>query len=210
MKGTASQQFVPIKSIRDGVILLDNGEYRAILMTNSLNIALKGEDEQMAILTQFQNFFNSLDFPIQIFVQSRRADIGPYIEMLQDRLKIVQEELLKLQIIEYIDYVRTFSEETNIMEKSFFVVVPYVPAIVGGGANGGLLSSLSVGGVGDKAARELKNFEEIKRQVGDRVAVVSMGLSRCGLRVEQLRTEEAIELFYELYNPGTESKAIIN
>ncbi len=207
MLGTASQKFIPIKTIRDGLLILNNNEYRAVLMTNSLNLALKGEDEQTAIIKQFQAFFNSLDFPVQIFVQSRRADITPYIALLNDRIKSAEGELLKLQIVEYIDYIRTFSESINLMTKHFFVVVPYVPATISSFSEASS-SLFSFGKKEQLLSEESKNFGEIRQQMLERVSVVTEGLSRCGLHVSQLGTEELIELFYELFNPGDESKSV--
>ncbi len=207
MLGTASQKFIPIKTIRDGLLILNNNEYRAVLMTNSLNLALKGEDEQTAIIKQFQSFFNSLDFPVQIFVQSRRADISPYIALLNDRIKSAEGELLKLQIVEYIDYIRTFSESINLMTKHFFVVVPYVPATISSFSDASS-SLFSFGKKEQLLSEESKNFGEIRQQMLERVSVVTEGLTRCGLHVSQLGTEELIELFYELFNPGDESKSV--
>lgn len=208
MKGSASQSFVPIKNIRDGLIELENGEYRCVIMTNSLNLSLKGEDEQTAILSQFQNFLNSLEFSIQIFVKSRRMDIAPYIKLLEDRLKVAEGELIKLQIAEYINYIKTFTDETNIMSKQFFVVIPYTPAIISGGSS---IPNLSFGG--DKPAADAKSevlFQEIYRQMEQRVQVVSSGLTRSGLRVERLESDEVVELFYNIFNPNAEYKAVIN
>lgn len=207
MLGTASQKFIPIKTIRDGLLILNNNEYRSVLMTNSLNLALKGEDEQTAIIKQFQAFFNSLDFPVQIFVQSRRSDIGPYIALLNDRVKSAEGELLKLQIVEYIDYIKTFSESINLMTKHFFVVVPYVPATISSFSEASS-SLFSFGKKEEKLSEENKNFSEIRQQMLERVSVVTEGLTRCGLHVSTLGTEELIELFYELFNPGDESKSV--
>lgn len=186
MLGTPSQNLIPIKQIHDDVVILDDGSLRALIITNSINLSLKSDDEQMAVLSQFQNFLNSLDFNIQIMCRSRRADIEPYIELLNDSLKKTNNELIKLQIIEYIDYIRTFTESTNIMEKEFFVVIPYKPAIISD-----------------------RDFEKNKRLLMQRVEVVVSGLSRCGLKSELLDTENLIALYYELYNPGSESEAIV-
>lgn len=206
MQGSASQGFVPIKNIRDGLIELQNGEYRAVLMTNSLNLSLKGEDEQTAILTQFQNFLNSLEFSVQIFVKSRRMDIEPYIKLLEERLAVAEGELIKLQITEYISYIKTFSEETNIMSKQFFVVVPYTPAVI----NQSSVPSLPFGNSDALAAKADAAFQEVYRQMEQRILVVSSGLTRTGLRVERLQSDEVVSLFYSLFNPGSEHKAIIN
>jgi hypothetical protein len=202
MKGSPSQQFVPIKTIRDGIIFLGNNEYRALIMVSSLNLSLKGEEEQEAILSQFQNFFNSLDFPIQIFCKSRRVDITPYIMSLEDRLRNVDNPLLKLQIVEYIAYIKSFTQDTNIMNKQFYVVVPYTSSIASGAKN--LFSFGSV----DKNEANLA-FENAAQQIGERVSMIRSGLGRCGLKTTELDTEASIQLFYELFNPGKESKALV-
>lgn len=209
MKGEASQKFVPIKTIHDGVVELDDGSYVMILITNSLNLALKSADEQSAIISQFQNFFNSLDFSMQIFVKSRRTNIDGYIASLQERLKVIDGELLKLQTSEYIDYIRNFVAEVNIMEKQFFVIVPYTPAITGSKSIGGI-SSMFGGANTSNVAGSLSNLEKIEQQLEERVSVVISGLSRCGLKLKKLETEEIVELFYGIFNPGAEAKTLIN
>lgn len=184
--GIPTQDFIPIESIRDGIVLLKNGEYRAILITSSINLSLKSSDEQGAIYLQFQNLLNSLDFPLQIFTQSRRLDIKPYIKLLEKRRSEVKEDLLKVQIAEYIDFVQRFTDESNIMTKHFFVVVPYAPVMPQTNKNVPL----------DDA------FEQIKIQMSQRVNVIISGLNRFGVRSSMLTTEQAIELFYKEFNPG--------
>jgi hypothetical protein len=125
-----TQSFVPIQEVRDGIIILKDGSMRAILMTSSVNFALKSEEEQKSIIYQFQNFLNSLNFDMQIFVQSRNLDIRPYVSLLQDRLKVQTDDLMKIQIKEYILFVKSFTEQANIMTKRFFIVVPYTPVSV--------------------------------------------------------------------------------
>ena len=125
----ASQDFVPIKEIRDGIVTLKDGSLRAILIASSINFALKSEDEQNAIISQFQNFLNSLEFSIQIFIQSRELDIRPYIALLERRYQDTTNELMQIQIREYIEFIKNFVEVSNIMTKNFFIVVPYSPAI---------------------------------------------------------------------------------
>lgn len=200
MKGFASQKFVPIKSIRDGIVTLDNNEYRAVIMVSSLNLSLKGEDEQAAILSQFQNFFNSLDFPIQIYSKSRRADIEPYLKSLEERVRQVSGELLKLQIVEYIEYIKSFTSESNIMNKQFYVIIPYNAATI---SSGGMMS------FGGNKGSDLDNFYKIKEQIMQRVSQVKSGLSRCGLKTTDMDTEALIELYYSILNPGGESRGII-
>ena len=125
----AAQDFVPIKEIRDGIIILKDGSMRAIVMASSVNFALKGADEQQAIIMQFQSFLNGLDFSIQISIQSRKLDIRPYIAMLEGRYKDELGDLMKMQIREYIQFVNNFVEQTSIMTKTFFVVIPFSPNV---------------------------------------------------------------------------------
>lgn len=204
-----TQNFVPIQEIRDGVVILKSGGMRSMVLATSLNFALKSADEQGAILLQFQNFLNSLDFSIQIFVQSKKLDIRPYIALLEDRYKDQPTELMKIQVREYIEFIRTFVETTNIMSKSFFVVVPYDPPIMTGGKNP--LAS-AFGGKKKTAAENTatadQKFQEYRSQLEQRVAVVSQGLVRCGIRTAELGTEEVVELFYKLFNPGETEKPI--
>ena len=125
----ATQEFVPIKEVRDGVVILKDGGMRAILLCSSLNFSLKSEDERNAILLQFQDFLNSLDFSVQILVQSRKLDIRPYIALLEGQETKQTNNLLKIQVRAYIEFIKKFTEDANIMTKHFFIVVPYSPAI---------------------------------------------------------------------------------
>lgn len=206
-----TQEFVPIKEVRDGVVILKDGSFRAVVMVSSLNFALKSEDMQQAIILQFQNFLNSLDFSIQIFVESRRLDIRPYLALLEDRYKAQTSDLMKVQTREYIGFIKAFTESTSIMSKTFFVVTPYSPAIISRTKEGGLSSLLSKLPLPKKAvapATEVAAFEEYRAQILERVAVVEQGLTRCGLRTALLGTEEIIELFYKIFNPGETEKPI--
>lgn len=201
--GRASQDFVPIQEIRDGVVILKNGELRTVLMVSSVNFALKSEDEQTAILLQFQNFLNSLDFHVQLFIQSRRLDIRPYLHTLEARLVEQTNELLRIQTREYIEFIRKFTESVDIMSKSFFVVVPYSPPINLGQAGGGLLSKLPLVGSKKPTTTDASlTFSENRTQLDQRAAVVEQGFSRIGLRVVQLGTEELVELYFKIFNPG--------
>ncbi len=208
-KSQTTQSFVPIQEVRDGVVVLKNGDMRALILASSLNFALKSQDEQSSIMLQFQNFLNSLDFPIQIFVQSKKLDIRPYIALLEGRYKEQLTELMKIQVREYIEFIKTFVESTNIMSKSFFVVIPYDPAMVSSSNNP--MSSLLPGKKKDAKARAEsadQQFQEYRSQLEQRVAVVEQGLVRCGIRAAELGTEEVVELFYKLFNPGETEKPI--
>ncbi|MFA4890156.1 MAG: TraC family protein [Candidatus Paceibacterota bacterium] len=206
----STQDFIPIKEIRDGVVILKDGSMRMIIMTSSLNFALKSADEQSAIIMQYQNFLNSLDFPIQFFIESRKLDIGPYLSTLQDAEKEQPNELLKIQTREYIEFIKNFVKMSNTVAKSFYVVVPYS---MGGvsiktGPLGGVLSSLGLGGKNTATEKKDIQFEEMKAQLQQRASVVQSGLTRTGVRTVALDTEELIELFYKLFNPGGLEKGI--
>ena len=201
----ATQDFVPIKEVRDGIVILKDGSMRAILMASSLNFALKSTDEQIAILAQFQNFLNSLEFSIQIFIQSRNLDIRPYLGLLEDRYKEQSSELMRIQTREYIEFIKSFTEGANIMTKHFFIVIPYATSVIA--RKKGLLSGLS--GRGKQTTEEKSaTFEESRSQIEQRISVVEQGLSRTGVRIANLGTEEIIELFYRQFNPGEMSKPI--
>lgn len=203
----ATQEFVPIKEVRDGVVILVDGAMRAVVLASSLNFSLKSEDERNAITMQFQDFLNSLDFSVQIEIQSRRLDIRPYIALLEEQYKEQLNDLMKIQTREYIDFVQKFTESTNIMTKSFFIVIPYDPAMINisGGVTGGFFSKKT----SDEAAKaKQSSFEENRSQLEQRVSVVEQGLVRCGIRVARLGTEEVIELFYKIFNPGESEKPI--
>jgi len=201
LKAKATQEFVPIKEVRDGVIALKNGELRAIVLANSVNLSLKSDDEQRATILQFQNFLNTLDFSVQISVQSRRLDIRPYLLLLENRIKVQNEPLLKLQTREYIEFIRNFTESVSIMTKSFFLVVPYTHTTLQ--SDSGIFQKL----FGRKSKEEARaahqvDFEEKRSQLEERVAVIQQGLSRCGINSAQLGTEEVVEVFYKVFNPG--------
>ncbi len=208
----AAQDFVPIKEVRNGVIILKDGGLRAVLIASSINLSLKSSDEQAAIINQFQSFLNGLDFSTQIVVQSRRLDIRPYLLMLEGREKEQPEKLLKIQTREYIDFIKSFTDEVNIMTKTFFVVIPYSQTIMQ--SSDGVLDKL-LGGSGPKKqiedtkkAMDLASFEEKRSQLDQRVGVVISGLGGLGIRSTQLKTEEVVELFYKTFNPGDISQGI--
>jgi type IV secretory pathway VirB4 component len=200
----STQEFVPIKEVRDGVVVMKDNGLRAILLASSINFALKSEDEQTAFIVQFQNFLNSLDFSCQIFVQSRQLDIRPYVATLEEAYKGQLDDLMRIQIREYIEFIRSFTEAANIMTKNFFVVVPYTPAVIS--TSGGASSFLPFGKKKHNAAEENRTFEEQVSQLEQRIAIVQQGLVRTGVRTVQLGTEEAIELLYKMFNPGEDSK----
>ena len=212
--GKPSQDFVPIRDIRNGVVVLNSGDLRMMLMTSSLNFGLKSSDEQAAIIMQFQNFLNSLEFPIQIFIQSKRLDIHPYIQMLESREKLQLIDAMKIQVHEYIQFIRDFTSRTNIMTKTFFLIIPYSGRMQLGAKGGvGMFSQLLPGAKkagGKPTAAETESFEESRTQLEQRVAIVEQGLLRCDIRTSRLGTEEITELFYKKFNPGELDSAAMN
>ena len=206
-----SQEFVPIEEIRDGIVVLKDGTMCLLLMASSLNFALKSADEQQAIIFQFQNFLNSLDFTVQFHIQSRRLDIRPYLATLEERLAKQTNDLIKIQIKEYIGFIKNFTESTSIMTKSFFIVIPYEPPILTAASGKGLFSKLFKKGetAADQEAAK-RTFEENRTQIEQRSSVVEQGLSRTGVRTIPLGTEELVELYYKIFNPGELEKPIVN
>lgn len=206
----STQDFVPIKEIRDGIVILKDGSIRAVVMTSSVNFALKSSEEQNAIIYQFQNFLNSINFSIQITSQSRKLDIRPYIALLQNVLKEQKIDLLKIQTREYIEFIKNFTDTVNIMSKSFFIVISYSPALLQ--TNKGA-ASMVTNLFGKKSAAEKKidatdSFEENRTQLLERTEVVIQGLTRMGVRAVPLGTEELVELYYKIFNPGETEKPI--
>jgi len=194
-KTSTTQEFIPIK------------EVRSILLCSSLNFALKSEDERRAILLQFQDFLNSLDFSIEIVVQSRKLDIRPYIALLEERGKAQTNNLMRIQVREYIEFIKSFTENTNIMTKNFFIVVTYSPAILTVNQSG-IASRLGLGIKQEQTGATEASFDENRSQLEERLSVVEQGLIRTGIRVVRLGTEEVIELFYKAFNPGETEKPI--
>src|SRR3989338_318608 len=201
----STQDFVPVREVRDGIIVLKDGGLRAVLLASSINFALKSDDEQTAFITQFQSFLNSLDFSVQIFIESRMLDIRPYVDTLEVAYKEQLNDLMRVQIREYIEFIKSFTETASIMTKNFFVVVPYASSGLSAGTSGPS-SFFPWNRKKNSAEQEDKSFGEKVSQLEQRIGIVQQGLVRTGVRTVQLGTEEAIELLYKLFNPGEEGK----
>lgn len=203
-KPLSAQEFVPIREIRDGIIITEDGNLHMALMASSLNFALRSGEEQEAITAQYQNFLNSLDFSVQIFIQSRRLNIEPYLETLREAERAQTSELLKIQTREYVEFVKNFVETTKIVDKNFYIIVSYSPpfAIGGKGGVGGIFRGLF--GKKEKTSAQMNDekFEEYKNQLWQRAETVSGAIASTGVRTVPLNTEEAVELYYGLFNPG--------
>lgn len=194
-----TQTYLPIAEIKDGTVVLKDGTLRTVLLVSSINFALKSEDEQNALISSYVGFLNSLDFPIQVVMQSRKLQIQPYLDNLYKIEKELPNELLKIQIADYRAFVKELVEIGQIMTKRFYVVVPYDP-----------LSNKKKGFVARfkevmKPAITIRikdeRFQARKKDLDSRVRQVSGGLESMGLQIVSLDTQSLIELYYTSYNP---------
>lgn len=204
--GTSTQKYVDVEEIRDGVIVLKSGSLRAVLMVSSINFDLKSTEEQDAIIGQYQNFLNSLDFPVQIIVSSRKLNIKPYLEFLTAKESQQTNELLRLQISEYMNFIKNLTEVSNIMSKFFYIIVPFSPVEA---KEGGLFGKLSaIFNPRQVVAQKRELFGTYENQLWQRVDHITAGLSGIGVKVTALNTGEIIELLYNSYNPTVYTKSI--
>lgn len=191
-----SQEFLEIERIKEGVLVLKNQALRGVLMVSSLNFALKSDEEQKAIIYQFQSFLNSLDFSLEILVQSRRLNITGYLEKLKDLEQKQENELLQVQTADYRKFVQDLVRGGAVMAKHFFVIIPYtIWEIQGGEPARGILKRRQL----LRLTEEL--FQRAKTQLWQRMEFVALGLRRCGLKAMPLTTPELIELFWALHHP---------
>ena len=186
----STQQFLEIDQIKEGVIILKTKALRAVLMVSSLNFALKSEEEQKSTIYQYQNFLNSLDFSLEIIIQSRKVNLTGYLEKLKEMEAKQENELLKFQTMEYRNFIQKLIAGGAILSKNFFVVVPFTLAEIPG-----IKTSKT-----DSSVTEEK-FQRAKAQLWQRTEFITMGLRRCGLQSTPLNTSELIELFWSLYHP---------
>lgn len=203
-----AQDFVQVKDIKEGVVLLKNGGLRKVILVDGLNFDLKSEDEQGIITFAYQNFLNSLDFPIQINIHSRKLNIEGYLERLSERQVKEENELFKTQIGEYREFIRSFIESNAVMTKSFFVVVPYDPINLPSPSKSFLPKFL--GGETPAPAPTEEILPRNKEQLHQRAEQVVSGLRQIGLRAVSLEDPELLELFYNFYNPTTTEKKELN
>jgi hypothetical protein len=196
MTKVSTQQFLEFEQIREGIIILKNKALRAVLMVSSLNFALKSEEEQNAILYQFQNFLNSLDFSCQILIHSRRLNIIGYLDKLKEIEKKEENDLLKIQIEEYRRFIEEIMTGGQIMQKIFYVIVPFTLLEI----QGQTTEKKSAFPIKIPTLTE-EEFQRCKIQLWQRVEFVALGLRRCGLQAIPLNTLELIELFWSFYHP---------
>lgn len=196
MPKKTSQEFLEFKQIREGIMLLKNKALRAVLMVSSSNFALKSEEEQNAILYQFQNFLNSLDFSCQILIHSRKLNIAGYLDKLKEIGQKEENELLKIQIEEYRKFIEAIMAGGAIMQKVFYVIVPFTLLE----ARGVISERKSKFPIKLSALTE-EEFQRCKAQLWQRVEFIALGLRRCGLQAVPLNSGELIELFWSFYHP---------
>ena len=205
MTESATQNFLEIQDIREGVLLLKNNSIRGVLMVSSINFALKSDEEQTAIVYAFQNFLNSLDFSCQIVIQSRNINITPYLDALKDLEDKQTNELLKKQTSAYREFIKNMVVGDTVMTKNFYVVVPYtLMEIFGvGGASKQFNFLKQFSGDKKEQGQEMKDtdFQRCKTQLWQRMEFLAMGLRRCGLEAIPLTTPELIELFWAIHHP---------
>lgn len=193
-----TERIIDIADIRQGVIILKNKALRAILLVSSINFDLKSKDEQKAVIFAYQNFLNSLDFPIQIIAQSRKLDIEKYLKMLQEKEEKQENELLRIQTAEYMKFVKGLVEMTNIMKKAFYIIVPF--SAVEAKRESTLQKAKQLFKSRRKTVFTKQTFERYKEQLWQRVEHIADGLAGIGLKVQALDTKNILELFYALYN----------
>lgn len=198
----STQRYLKIAEIRDNTVVLKNGGIRAVLKVSSINFNLKSDDEQNAIIYSYQNFINSIEFPIQILIKSKKLDIDNYIDQLNELGEKQTNTLLQRQTYEYMDYVQRLVEYADIMEKEFYVIIPYdsfrstKPNVIQR-----FFQNMSPKDSFSELKRRHREFIQLKKSLNQRVNTVKSGLEGTGLTAEELSTQELIELFYETYNP---------
>lgn len=194
-----TQKYLDVAEVKGDVVILKSGAMRAILAVSAINFDLKSTDEQEAIINQYQNFLNSVDFPIQIIVSSRKLDMRTYFDYVTTKEKTQSSELLRLQLSEYRNFIEQLVSGSNIMEKNFYIVVPFSPIE---NKDKGFFSNIgSLMNPQKNIIEKNENFETYKNQLLQRVDHIIAALSGIGLRIAPLKTEELIELLFNSYNP---------
>lgn len=207
----STQNALQIAEIRDGVVIMNDGSFRSVVMVKSINFDLMSPEEREAVEFSYQGFLNSLYFPIQIFVHSQKVDLRPYVEKL-DKIRSEHDNMLLALLMEdYIAYMSDLSMQTNIMDKHFYVVIPFFPSVDAQKAltaTKGLFTGLSTM-FSNKQQHVVINETDLgkaKDELRNRVQAVLGGLMQCGVQGLPLDTQELIELYYDSYNPDTATR----
>lgn len=202
----STQQLLQLSELREGMVIMADGSFRAVIRCQSINFDLMSAAEREGVEFSYQSFLNSLNFPVQIVVRSERIDIGPYLDRLEETRRSQDNMLLGVLMDDYINFIDQLAQEANIMEKSFFVVVPFFPL-------GDAQNLLDQGkGFFGKIFAKPKNtitkidkvaYQKAKDEISNRVQSVLSGLFQIGIQCVQLNTKELGELYYNFYNPDT-------
>lgn len=201
-----TQSSLLISEMRDGMVIMGDGSFRAIVACKSINFDLMSSREREGVEFSYQNFLNALYFPIQIFIRSQRVDIGPYLDRLASIRRSQDNMLLNVLMDDYINFIDVLSQEANIMDKSFFIAIPYYPT--GDLTNvveqsKGIFSKLFAKEKTTVAKIDSVAYEKAKDEIKNRVDAVISGLYQIGVKSVQLNTKELGELYYNMYNPDT-------
>lgn len=208
----STQNSLQIAEIRDGIVIMSDGSYRSVVMVKSINFDLMSPEEQEAVESSYQGFLNSLYFPIQIFVRSQKIDLKPYIAKL-DKIRTEHDNMLLALLMEdYVAYIDDLSQQTNIMDKKFYVVIPFYPVVVETKAaikeSKNFLTGF--GGLFSKKDQHVTinepELEAAKTELRNRVQAVLGGLQQSSIQGLPLDTQELIELYYDTYNPDTATR----
>ena len=198
IKQPSTQEYLDIGEVREGVVIMRDGSFRMVLLVSAVNFSLKSEQEQNAIIYQYQNFLNSLNFPIEINIQSRMTDLSPYIIRLKDRLNKEANELIRIQISDYIEFINRMISIANIMDKKFFIVVPLFPPNL---KKRGLFDKIIHPKIPLLVKISESEFKSFREELLERCNVIMNGLGVIGVRSIPLNTQQLIELYYKNYNP---------
>lgn len=199
---TSTQLHLRVAEVRNDTLVLKNGGVRAVLEADSINFNLKSEPEQESIIAAYQSFLNTLDFPLQIVVQSKKLDLDNYLADLKQKGEKQQNPLLQKQTFEYVEYIERLLEYADIMDKKFYVVIPY-ESFKSQKVSffGKVMARLKLRELESDFVRRKKEFDHLKKGLESRVNTVQAGLESCGLKVKRLETKNLVELFYRSYNP---------
>ena len=197
----STQQYLDIAEIKEDTVIMRDGTLRAVLLISSINFALKSEDEQNAIISAYVSFLNNIDFPLQIIIQSRELNIDSYIETLKQKAKEQTNELLKIQTSEYMQYISELISMSKIMNKRFYIVIPYNP--MSDKQKHFFSRFFDIFKPGVLIRMKAEKFKRRRLELTRRVDNIMSGLGSIGLNAVQLDTQSLIELYYNSYNPST-------
>lgn len=187
-----TQKFTEIEYIVDDVVLLSFGNGCLIIEVTATNFPLLSEDEIRSKIYSYATLLNSLSFPIQILIRSKKIDISSYLKLLSQEETKTQNQILANKIKLYREYVESLIKTNSVLDKKFYIIVPY--------------SSLEEGairtaeGVKKGLAQKQAHFESAKAALSLKADSLHTQLARLNLRAKTLNKDELIKLFYSIYN----------